>query len=63
MTSVEDGAGVLDVDRVWVTAAMPRELAVESLQAAELHGTSRSAIIRTALRQYINDLEKNGGRA
>jgi len=63
MTPAPDGVGILD-ESTWVTAWMPRSLAVASLKAAGSNGTSRSAIIRGALEKYIDDFgEKSDGRA
>jgi len=54
MTSAQDGAGTNDDEQVvWVTATMPRSLAEASLQAAETNDTSRSAVIRAALKRYV----------
>lgn len=70
MTSAQDGAGVNDDEQVvWVTATMPRSLAEASLQAAEKNDTSRSAVIRAALKRYVLEssrrptLHSSGDRA
>jgi len=63
VASAPDGAGVLGVDRVFVTAAMPRELAEAATLAASSKGTTRSAVVRAALRQLVDDAAKNGGRS
>jgi len=63
VAAAPDGAGVLGVDRVFVTAAMPRELAEAATLAASKEGTTRSAVVRAALRQLVADAAKNGGRS
>lgn len=60
MPPPSDGAGSHD-EQVWVSTMVPRSLAQASLEAAESNSTSRSAVMRQALEQYIDGAEKKSG--